>query len=366
MPLTFGGKRKPGGTGPRVPLTARESVFVDLLAAELRALVYDMDPNVYAEAILALDPDALSQALQDVAISQLQEQIAETLQKIFVRSANDTAKDILRNFPGLRPNPFASLDYGAGKVLPNGFIMPESLLPEPGLEFVITSPADRMFTTINSKAQWYASNRSAQLVTQINESNRLAIRKIISTAFTKPITVDETARRLRTVVGLHPRWADAVLRFDDDGMARLVRDGMSIEQARKKMDVLTKRYKDKLIRRRSEMIARTELQMAQNWSKQTGWESLSNVGVLDQTSMKEWRTAPLGSSYGPPCEECKSLRGTRVPWNGSFPNGLSTPPAHPHCRCTVVLIPPTRGLTGLPSQDIASWIERLDALEAGL
>lgn len=365
MPLTFGGKRKPGGTGPRVPLTQRESALVELIASQLRALVYDMDPNVYAEAILSLDPDALSQALQDIAITKLQEQIAETLQDIFVREGTATIKDILRNFPSLRPNPFSGLQP-TGVTLPSGIVVPEGLPGTPEIEFAITSPADRMFTTLSDRSAQYASTRSAKLVTEITESNRLAIRKIIATAFTEPITVDETARRLRAVVGLHPRWANAVLRFDDDGMARLVRDGMSVSEARKKMDVLTKRYKDKLIRRRAEMIARTELQMTQNWSKQAGWVALDNVGILDGQTMKEWRTAPLGSRYGPPCDECQSVRGSRVPWNGSFANGLPMPPAHPNCRCTAVLIPPSRGVSGAPSADMGSWLQRLDALEAGL
>ena len=59
-----------------------------------------------------------------------------------------------------------------------------------------------------------------------------------------------------------------------------------------------------------------------------------------------------------------AVRGTRVPWNGAFSNGFMFPPAHPHCRCTVVLVPPSRGLEGLPSQDMASWLERLDQMYA--
>jgi hypothetical protein len=39
------------------------------------------------------------------------------------------------------------------------------------------------------------------------------------------------------------------------------------------------------------------------------------------------------------------------------------PPAHPHCRCTAVLIPPSRGLTGLPSQDMDRWLAELRLMD---
>jgi hypothetical protein len=176
--------------------------------------------------------------------------------------------------------------------------------------------------------------------------------------------VDATARELRQIVGLHSRWARAVLNFDEKNFTAMVKAGVSSEDARTRTDNLTKKYRDKLIRRRAEMIARTEVQQAQNYGRQASWEASDRAGLVDAASMKEWRTAPRGSSYGEPCDECAAMRGTRVPWNGSFANGDVMPPAHPHCRCTAVLVPPTRGLEGLPSQDLGSWITQLDALEA--
>ena len=366
MPLVFGGKRKPGGTGPRTPLDPLEQKVTDRVALVLRALANGVDVDAFAAAIRDLDPDALERLLADIQIGQIQQLLDDTLKNVVISGASEEARRILRSSPRINPVPGDALEYG-GKVLPSGIVLPTSQAPAvPGIEFAIETPVDRMFTSINVRATDYARIRSAQLVTEVSNSNRLAIRRVISQAFTppNPKTVDQTARTLRQIVGLHSRWATAVENFDAKNFRAFLKEGMSESAARARADVLTKRYRDKLIRRRAEMIARTELQMAGNFARQASWEASDRAGLVDPGSMKEWRTAPLGSSYGPPCDECQGLRGKRVPWNGTFPNGLLTPPAHPHCRCTVVLVPPTRGLTGLPSQNMDDWISRLDELEA--
>lgn len=370
MPLTFGGKRKPGGTGPRVPLNRGEASLTEALAKTLRALQSAIEAEQYVEAIESLNPDLLESLLFDINMDQLTEAISKALQNIILRGGTKEARDIIRSTPRIAQNPLTQLEF-SGERLASGIILPGSQAPRrPELEFVIEAPVDRMFTSINNRATEYARVRSSQLVREVNDSNRLAIRRIIGEAFTGPTTVDETARKLRKVVGLHSRWANAVLRFDDDTFRRLLREGFTTDAARARADVLTKRYRDRLIRRRAEMIARTELMAASNFGRFSSWEAADKVGLLDGATRKRWVTAPLGSSYGPPCDECKAMaafsKDNPVPWNGAFPNGLSMPPAHPHCRCTSVLVPPSRGLTGLPSQDMGSWLSRLDELEAAL
>jgi len=368
MPLTFGGKRKPGGTGPRVPLTKGEQSLTDAIAKALRALQQAIEGEQYVQAIEDLDPDLLESLLFDVNIDRLAEAIKNALRQFIMRGGTRQAREIIQSSPRVGGNPMSQLEY-SGQRLPSGIILPGSPAPVPaGLEFVIEAPVDRMFTTINQRATDYATTRSAQLIREVDNSNRLAIRRIISEAFTGPTTVDDTARKLRTVVGLHSRWANAVLRFDDAQFRRLLETGLSTEEARARAAVLSKRYRDKLIRRRAEMIARTELMQAENFGRFASWEAADRVGLMDPGMRKRWVTAPLGSSYGPPCEECKAMAAysmdNPVPWNGAFPNGLSMPPAHPHCRCTSVLVPPSRGLVGLPSQDVKPWLDRLDELEA--
>lgn len=368
MALIIGGspRGRPGGRPPSTPLDPVEQLFVNRLVTTMNTTASQMDISAFANAIENLDPDLLERLLAEINVNRLRDLIEESLQRVVMSGATAEARNIIRNTPRISQNPFTALEYG-GRVLESGIMVPTSLFPPtPDLEFAIEAPATQMFNYINQKSADYARTRSAQLVTSINESNRLAIRQVISTAFTGPRTTDQTARALRDIVGLHPRWARAVENFRENNMQRFIRDGMTVDNATFLVDEMAGKYRKKLIRRRSEMIARTEIQQAQNFGRQASWQASDRAGLLDARSEKEWRTAPKNSRYGPPCDECSRLQGQRVPWNGSFANGYSMPPAHPHCRCTAVLVPPTRGLTGLPSQDMGLWLDRLDALEAEL
>jgi hypothetical protein len=327
----------------------------------LRALAGNVKVDAFAVAMRALDPDALETLMNELQVGRLSQVLESTLQDVFQSIANSEIDSVVRGNPD-PINPFAALsDYGLE--LPNGILMPRE---GNDLAFSIDDVVQAMFDYVDERSVRWAQTRSADLVTSINESNKLAIRQVISDAFTGPRTIDQTARTLRSIVGLHPRWARAVARNDDTVYANYIKGGMTPDQARESADRVTKTYRDRLIRRRAEMIARTEIQQAQNFGRQTAWEAGEKQGYVDPGSMKEWRTAPLGSRYGPPCDECQAVRGPahRVPWNGTFSNGYMFPPAHPHCRCTVILVAPTRGLEGLPSQDMGSWLERLDQMYA--
>ena len=364
MALTIGGRRrKPGGGPPATPLTPTESRLVRRLVLVMNTLATSMDTDAYAAAIANLDPDRLERLLAEVNIGQIGVLLEDAMRGIVMDGGMGEARQIIRNTPRIQQNPFNELEHG-GAVLPSGIIMPSPVAFLPDVEFVIEQPVERMFKFVSQRATDYARTRSARLVTSINDSNRVAIRQVISQAFTGPRTVDETARSLRQIVGLHPRWARAAQNFNDKNFRRLVREGMDTDRARAVADDMTEKYRRKLIRRRAEMIARTETQQAQNFGREASWYASERAGLVDARAMKEWRTAPLGSRYGPPCPTCTDLRGTRVPWNGTFANGASMPPAHPNCRCTAVLVPPSRGLEGLPSQNMDDWIAALDRLEA--
>ena len=350
MALTFGGKRKPGGMGPRTPLDPLEQQLTDRIAAVLRALRNSTDVDAYVRAIQALDPDALERLLVRVEMGALGARIEETLRNVVVTGGSAEGQRIIRETPRV-PSPFEALQY-PGSVLPSGIIVPPGLAPPPDVEFQVATQRPDLFEYVDRRATEYARTRAANLVVQVDSANRLAIRRVIHESFTQPATADQTARKLRSMVGLHTRWARAVMNFDDANYRRFLKDGMTQEAARARADVLTKRYSDRLIRRRAEMIARTEIQQAQNWGRQAAWDGGSKAGYVDMGSMKEWRTAPMGSQYGPPCPICTELRGTRVPYNGTFANGYEMPPAHPHCFVagTIVGGPEVTGST-------ARWFE---------
>lgn len=338
MPLTFGGKRVPGGVPPKYGLPSlSDKILADRLTSVLDYWQNIFDPNLVAQAIASIDPLLLQRALQQLRTEQLASFIADALERFFIDESTKEVRRILKSGPRVR-----SLEIPA---------------------FTVSASPERMFSTVGEHATWYAQNRAGQLIRDLKTATDVMVRQIIMEAFTGPTTVDLTAEKLMKVIGLHPRWARAVLRFDARTFERLVREGMKAAQAKKISDRMTNDYRKTLIEKRAWMIARTEVQLAQNFGRQAGWVASYEAGLVDPAAEKEWVTAPLAKD---PCDHCLEIRGSRVPWNGTFANGLVMPPAHPHCRCTAVLVPPSRGLTGLPSQstDLSPWIRQFDALEA--
>lgn len=360
MALTFGGKRRPGGGPPRTPLDPLEQALADRLARIMRQQNQNVSETAIEAAIEALDPDSLMQMLFEVAIDAIGNKLEDVLRSVFLTSADGEARRILRETP--RPGLPEVVD--AGVRLPSGIIIPKDLAPVDTIGFTIT-PIDRLtLDYIDPRAVEYARRRAAALVVDINNANRMGLRRLITDSVAQGRTPAQTARLVRQTVGLHTRWIRAVANFDRQQTAALMRQGMTPMQAQAKADVLTKQYRDRLIRRRAEMIARTEIQTAQNMARQTSWDAGNKAGYVDGASMKVWRAATSTMSGTPPCDVCSQMNGQRVQWNAAFASGHVMPPAHPHCRCTAVLVPPSRGLSGLPSQDLDSWLARLDAMDA--
>lgn len=362
MALTRGGKRRLGGGPPRTPLTAVEKKLVERIARALRESRLVADLVTIERAIVALNPNEVEEVIRELSIVYLEARLADTLAAAYRRKAEEEfvrlmRNDAMRNAPILQPQ--------AGVRLPSGIIVPASLAPsfEPITEFQINPVRDIITDYIDPAAVRYADVRGAQLVTDIDAANRTAVRYIIRDSLALGRSPADTARLLRDTVGLHTRWARAVVNYDEKTMRQLIRAGMTPAQARAATDARVKTYRDRLIRRRAEMIARTEIQLAQNMARQTSWDASNKAGLLDGTSQKEWLVAPSGSRRGRPCDVCAGLNGKRVQWNAAFPTGHTMPPAHPHCRCTAVLIPPSRGLTGLPSQDMDRWLRELQAMD---
>jgi SPP1 gp7 family putative phage head morphogenesis protein len=77
---------------------------------------------------------------------------------------------------------------------------------------------------------------------------------------------------------------------------------------------------------RAETIARTEIAFADTEGTLIGWERSGLV------TGKEWLTADDC------CDECQALDGEVVGLRDEFPGGVSGPPAHPNCRCTVLSV----------------------------
>jgi hypothetical protein len=224
------------------------------------------------------------------------------------------------------------------------------------------------FDQTEPNAMRWAQMRAAQLVTSIDQSTEESIKRIIFESFKDQITGVDTATRLRNIIGLHPRWALAVNRFATTEYNRLRNAGIPHAQALVQSQAATERYRLKLIRARATMIARTEIMTASNMGRQMSWSQGANQGYVDPTSMKRWSTsatlAGLKDAKRGVCDRCRPMRNEMVRIDQPFSNGLMMPPAHPHCRCTAALVPPSRGLTGLPSQNLDAVVAELGSTSA--
>jgi SPP1 gp7 family putative phage head morphogenesis protein len=195
------------------------------------------------------------------------------------------------------------------------------------------------FNKTNPNSLAFAQRRAGELITSIDNLTRNAIRKTIIDAFNEQLDYRATARRIKNVVGLHPQWADAVTNFEKKEYARLIKSGIKEATARARAIERSTRYSDSLKSKRATMIARTEIQIAQNEGRQEGWNQAAKEGYVDVESQKMWIIAQDERT----CDICVELDGEIVGWNETFSSGHETPGrVHPNCRCTMVIIPPER------------------------
>lgn len=178
------------------------------------------------------------------------------------------------------------------------------------------------------RALIWARAQAADLVVGVGQSTRAAIRATVVNALEQGQGIPEAAKAIRQVVGLHPAWAAAVRRVHAESLA----GGATPEIA----DRVAQRARSRLIRRRSENIARTEIMRAVNEGSHAAWSTAAALGLWgDGEPEREWLTA----SDERTCPICRPLNGVRVSGlDSSFPGGVVMPPRHPSCRCRVIVV----------------------------
>ncbi|HXG69874.1 MAG TPA: phage minor head protein [Gemmatimonadaceae bacterium] len=189
------------------------------------------------------------------------------------------------------------------------------------------------FDIVNPKAVDVAARQGAQLVREVTESTRDAIRAVISRAITDGIPPREAAKFIRPLVGLTERQALAVVNY----RTSLLGAGGSPTT----VQAAAERYAAKLQRQRAVTIARTETVRASSAGQQAAWDSARADGLLPSNTLKEWQAAEDERL----CPICSALDGQKVPLNDAFQssNGaLDGPPAHQQCRCRTSLVFPKR------------------------
>lgn len=183
-------------------------------------------------------------------------------------------------------------------------------------------------------AEW-AQTEAARLVVKISKKTREAIRDAISLGIRERWDVPEIAKAVRDVVGLAPRDARA--------LAAMRKRLMQLDLDAEVIDRRLARRAAGMLRRRADLIARTEVKAAVSLGKEEEWWIALNKGQVPPTVHVQWRA-------GDGCPLCRRLaRLPPVPLGEPFKDDESgvvihRPPAHPRCRCDIVLLRSRRGM----------------------
>lgn len=178
-------------------------------------------------------------------------------------------------------------------------------------------------------AQW-AETQATNLSKRISTEHFRMIQDLVAESMRTGQTVDQTAREIRTFIGLHPRYAAAVARRRDE----LQQAGATEE----KIDREVQAYSNRLLKARAEMIARTESNRAAMQGQRMIWDEAARNGLFNkQTTVRHWITTVDDLT----CEICLDMDGEEVPYDEEFEyDGEAIRPSevHPHCRCSEALI----------------------------
>lgn len=186
------------------------------------------------------------------------------------------------------------------------------------------------FDVVNPRALTAAS-RGAQLVREVSEQTRRSLQAVITRSIREGIPPAEAARLIRPTIGLTDRQAMAVVNY----RFSLLEEGASPSAVSKAAD----RYAAKLLRQRTETIARTETIRAGNEGRNATWRQAVDEGLLSPETMRRW----VVTDDDRLCPACAELDGVEVGLDESWPNGGGDGPAlHPNCRCVSVLVIPRR------------------------
>lgn len=170
----------------------------------------------------------------------------------------------------------------------------------------------------------FIQTQGGRLIREVTTSQYTAINTLVrQAALSDTMTGDQLARAIRPCIGLTQRQAQSVFHLHND----LIDQGIDAATAQKRAE----HYAEMVHRRRSALIAQTELAYAYNNGQQALIEEAIKNGTIAPDVTKVWYTAADERV----CESCGKLDMQEIPWDATFSNGKITAPAHPNCRCAV-------------------------------
>jgi len=193
------------------------------------------------------------------------------------------------------------------------------------------------FAIPNSRAIRWADQRAGLLITEVDAQTIRSISDIVARGIEEGMPPRAQARHIRSLIGLTERWTKAVDNFFSD----LPKD---TAKELKRAERLRDRYAARLLRKRAEVIARTETLRAAGEGQLQMWKEAEQSGLIDlSVTGRKW----LVTNDDRLCAWCMSLNGAIIAFDGVWTTRLEgsgrqftslTPPVHPQCRCDEVLV----------------------------
>ena len=171
----------------------------------------------------------------------------------------------------------------------------------------------------------FAQMRAAAMVTAISEQTRAAIMSLIAEGVELGLHPRIVARRVKELgLGLAekgPHTYERVRRYKEAQEEAGVTG--------KKLEGRVKRFHAKMVRERSESIARTEMIGTQAAARQNVWNQERATGLIPVGAVRVW----IAGHGERTCPHCAAMDGSTAPLGEPYENGVMSPPLHPRCRC---------------------------------
>lgn len=181
------------------------------------------------------------------------------------------------------------------------------------------------FDLKNPLALDWIEKHGAELVAQVDEPTKKALREVIYRGYFSGYTPREQAKYIKGLVGLDERRMGAV----DNYAKALQRKGLSPAEINQK----AARYSEKLLKQRARTIAVNEASEAATRGQYFSTKDAVNRGIM---SPREWEGFRIVADDERLCDRCAPLEGEgRSLPDGVYPStGSVTTKVHVLCRCT--------------------------------
>lgn len=188
-------------------------------------------------------------------------------------------------------------------------------------------------------AEDWMKKHGAEMVTNMADEQIETIRQILEESVYHKMSVEETARYLRPIIGLTEPQAQANIRYYNNFKTQLAaaHPRMKTESIERKAREAAEKYAVKQRRVRAETIARTELITAYHKGNDLAVREGIRTGKLPKMK-KVWST----SRDDKVCKACMALEGTEIEMDEEFKAksgkrmiSALIPPLHPRCACAV-------------------------------